>query len=188
MANAAAAAPILRALDIPDPQTLAGYFDVPDSFYWHPLILLYAGDEGLWTCATPTGSIQVVNLSRRSAWPLDRNEPIPRTYQGEAFLFGSPLAAGLADFVRLGKLLAAARGISCAGPILANAVRRLAGPLHAASSSAVPDAAAAGPNCLVARELSVLALVDRVWVHAEAVEAGAEESWRLQDVTTFCRE
>ncbi|CAK0836811.1 unnamed protein product, partial [Prorocentrum cordatum] len=169
-------------------QVLIDYFDDPNAFFWHHRLLLQTDGKGLWTVVTPTGSVQALDLSLHRALPLDRNELIPAPYCDECFIFDPISAAELAEFVRRGKMLAAVHGITAVATTAPDTVWRVADPAHEAFASAVPEAAVADPACFVARESSGLALVDRRWVHAEAVEVGREEAWRLEKVTAFGRD
>ena len=85
-------------------------------------------------------------------------------------------------------MLAAVRGITSSAPGVVDVRWRIADPSHAAFASALPESAVADPACFVARDSCGLALVDRKWVHAEAVELGQEEAWRLGKVTAFGRD
>ncbi|CAK0814522.1 unnamed protein product, partial [Prorocentrum cordatum] len=167
---------------------LIDFFDDPNGFFWHHRLLLQTDGKGMWTAVTPTGSVQVLNLGLHRALPLDRNEIIPAPYRDECFIFDPITAAELAEFVRRGRTLAAVRGITSIGSAAPDTVRRIADPAHAAFASAVPEAAIADHACFVARGPSGLAMVDGHWVHAEAVEVGHEETWRLDKVTAFGRD
>jgi hypothetical protein len=151
-------------------------------------VLLNTDGAGRWTAVTPTGDVQVLDLNQHRAVPLDRGAAIPAQYIDQCFVFDPVTPAELADFVRRGKMLAALRGLTA--PVAGSKDTQwvVADPVHSSFGVVLPETAIADVNAFVARDQMGLVLIDGQWVHAELIEVGDEEKWRVRKLTSHARD
>ena len=81
-----------KSLDISHRQVLVDFFEDENQFWWHHRVLFIKGDgSGEWIAATPSLSIQMVDLRAHRVIPLDRHTDIGAEFRGRSFLFDPPL-------------------------------------------------------------------------------------------------
>ena len=101
------------SLDVSQRQVLIDFFGDEGGMFWNDRLLLIKGDTmGEWIGATPTMSLQMIDLQGHRVVPLDRNVDIGVEFRRHVFLFDPLSAAELQDLVRRAQGLALAFGIT----------------------------------------------------------------------------
>jgi hypothetical protein len=170
----------MPTLDVEEKQVLINYDDDPN-FTWHHRILLCHLEGSKWIIATPTKSLQVLDLSAHRLVILARNAPFPAAQAGDAFV-ADPGGFTVAEVARLRtearamvEILAPNAGAAGSASAGANdaIVWRISDTSHQEFGEEVPSAALAQEQTFVQRGDYGLVSIDGVWTSAAKETVGA---------------
>ena len=165
------------SLDVAYRQVLVDFFDDVNDFWWHHRLLLIKGEgSGEWIAATPTLSVQMLDLKQHRVVPLERNSRVSVEIQDHAFLFGALTAA------ELGELLKKARALSAAFGVQKKDVEEgrwiVADPSSIHFATVVPIEVLESDTECVIREATGLVRIDDDWVSMQKIADDDLESFQ----------